>query len=291
MTKKKFNKSNMSAGITGFIDILGFGNRVLEANDDRAISTIVESVRFVQSEFDFDPEKTELEPTQKTVLAFSDCIVLNIPFESEVTEYVGTFDGFMFEFYRIALAQIRCIEQSIFLRGGLDSGWWFKDGDIVVSHSLVNSYLIEGKANVPIIALSKELYNKFANHPDIEEVYNGNTDILDDMFNIYEADDQKWYFINYLSLALDSVSWGTDGEQIDRFRNAESPEEKDKIRSIGYKKNIEHLFNTHKREILKAYLKAGNDKVKAKYEWLASYHNRVVNARLGNNQLQCTLSD
>lgn len=285
-------EDEISAGITGFIDILGFGNKVLNSNTLEDINSVANEIKKVQEEFEYnDPERDAMDSDlpRKTVLAFSDCVVINIPLESESTVYTGTFDGYMFEFVRIALAQIRCIQQSIFLRGGIDSGWWYNTEHIVISQSLTQAYKVEGSADVPVIALSKDLYDKFENHPDKKEFYGENSGVLESMFELYDSGDNTFHFINYLEIVLQNINWQTDAEQRKKFDVAATAEEKDRIRNQGYQKNAGHCLKVHSSQIELAFKNAKSEKVKNKYRWLSIYHNKIAKQWSDDEDLICEI--
>ena len=88
------DKKDISVGVTAFIDILGFGDKVLEAQDIEDIREIDKGIKLIQNAFDFATKDDLAREVQKmhktTVLAFSDCVVINIPLESDATKYEGT---------------------------------------------------------------------------------------------------------------------------------------------------------------------------------------------------------
>jgi len=161
---------DLSTGVTGFIDILGFSAKVSAAETIEDVREIHRCIEIVQDNFDFsnnDDITSEVhELNGKNVLAFSDCVVINIPLESESTKYSGTFDPIMMELLNLAFAQGMCVHQNLFIRGGLDIGWWYNQGDTLISSGLVNSAKREESANVPVIALCEGLFKYFEDHTD-----------------------------------------------------------------------------------------------------------------------------
>jgi hypothetical protein len=114
-------QKSISMGITAFLDVLGFGDRVLNARKISDIDAVVKSVRSIQSEFDYMPkDKLDREVHaiyKKTVLAFSDSVIVNVPLQSDMTEHEGTFDPLMSELSGIAFAQGRCVTSGLFTSG------------------------------------------------------------------------------------------------------------------------------------------------------------------------------
>ena len=114
---------DLSTGVTAFIDILGFSAKVSAAETIKDVNDIHRCIKIVQDCFDFsnnDDTTTEVHQLNgKKILAFSDCVVINIPLESESTKYSGSFDPIMTELLNLAFAQGMCVHQNLFIRGGL----------------------------------------------------------------------------------------------------------------------------------------------------------------------------
>jgi hypothetical protein len=155
-----------SIGVTAFLDVLGFGDRVLEATDKTHIDAVVKDVRKIQAAFDLPPKdkhsKESRAASKKTVLAFSDCVVINVALKSQLSDLLGTFDSIISELSLMALAQGECAAEGLFLRGGVDLGWWFRQGSVLVSESLVRAYKAETTADVPVIRLTSRCVIPFS---------------------------------------------------------------------------------------------------------------------------------
>lgn len=284
-------EEDLSVGITGFIDILGFSERVLKAETVEDISSIQSDIKKIQNEFDFET-KDELtlkvqEQNRATVLAFSDCIVINIPLQSESTKYSGTFDPLMSELAGFAYAQGACVQNSLFIRGGLELGWWFQDGSTLISQSMVGAVKREESANVPVIALCDEIYNYFSDHKH-RKYYSEDYDPIKSMFREYKTENDHFFYIDYISICVEALGWHRSIEQMNKYRNS-TPDEKDEIMSSGYRENVDQWLCNHARNIEKAAKQAPNEKVKSKYEWLASYHNDVAQGYSTNSVCNCEL--
>lgn len=286
---------DISAGITGFIDILGFGGRVLSAKRIDDIKDIKKLVQRIQSEFDFDTKDSLTKEVHsiynKTILAFSDCVVVNIPLQSKATEYEGTFDPIMSELAGFAYAQGACAQDKLFLRGGLDIGWWHQSGSTLISQSMVRAYKAEAKANVPVIALTNDLYNFFVNHKH-RQFYSSDYDPVKRILRKYEEGEGdnriEFWYLDYISICVESIGWQRSKEQLHAYRSA-SPEEKGKIMNQGYRENIDYWLEHHARNIEAAYTNASNEKVKGKYEWLSEYHNEIAATFTNTKDCICTV--
>ncbi len=284
-------KKDITVGVTAFIDILGFGNKILDAKTLKHIQKIHKSVKLIQEAFDFEPEDDltrEVQEMHKTkVLAFSDCVVVNIPLESSATEYEGTFDPIMSEITSFAYAQGQCVLNSLFIRGGLDLGWWYQNGATLISQSMVNAYKKEGAVSVPVIALTDRVYEYFSKHSH-RNYYSSDFDPIPKVFKELDINGKRHLYIDYMTICLESLSWQNSKEQIDQYR-VSSPDEKDLIMNEGYRHNIDVWLKTHSKNIKSAHNKANTPDVKSKYEWLAGYHNDVASSFSTDKKTLCKL--
>ena len=285
-------RKKISVGVTAFLDILGFGNRVLTATSIKDVDDITADVKRIQREFDYKSTSNSVRKVQaaykKTVLAFSDSVIVNIPLQSEMTELQGTFDAMMSELDELGTAQARCVNQGLFLRGGVDLGWWYRRGSTLVSQSMVRAYRTEGMADVPVIALTEDLYDFFAKHqarnhysPDIEPIHRLLRPYQDACGNV------KFWHLDYIKMFAEDIGWVTSKAQHTKYLNA-TEDEKDEIMAAGYTKNRDAWFDHHARTIEKAHALAASSTVKAKYTWLATYHNEVAAHLTKNPSSICT---
>ncbi|MFZ4856798.1 MAG: hypothetical protein ACOYL3_10415 [Desulfuromonadaceae bacterium] len=273
---------DVSTGITGFIDILGFSKKIECATDISHINDIRRLIEKVQSEFDFDTKDELIQEvhqiSNKSVLAFSDCVVINIPLESKATEYSGSFDPFLCELTGFAYAQGTCASDGLFLRGGLDIGWWFQSGTTLISSSMVGAYKAETKAVVPVISVTDDLYTYFANHKD-RKLYAPDYDPIKNCLrkyvnNLGEKPLEYWY-LDYITICLKDLGWQTSKKQREKYISS-CAEEKNSIMSDGWKINVDAWLSNHARKIETAHNDTDDSKVKLKYKWLSEYHNDVA---------------
>jgi hypothetical protein len=290
-------RKNISFGITAFLDILGFGDRVLRSKKISEIDDIVAHVRKIQAEFDFAPSDDTVRQVhkyyKKTVLAFSDSVIVNVPLQSDMTEIQGTFDALMSEISGMAFAQGRCVTDGVFLRGGIDLGWWYRRGATLVSQSLTKAYKAEGRANVPVIALTNSLYKYLSKHTH-RAFYAKDIDPILRSLRRYRADGPQgkvaFWYLDYISICAESIDWITSHKQHKSYLDATTPEEKQRIMDDGYRTNLEGWFSVHARNIEQAHKQARTDCVRAKYEWLAGYHNEIVPRYVSSSKCTCHLS-
>ncbi|MDU0459621.1 MAG: hypothetical protein RW306_12920 [Geobacteraceae bacterium] len=244
-------KKNIQNRLVAFIDILGFSQRVKNISTTKDLKDLYNDVDHVQREFEVvvkdKSEKEYRKMAGKDVLAFSDCLVISLGAETKWTDSEGSFETFLVEFEQIGLAQMHCIQKGIFIRGGIDIGWWYHDSHKVISSALATSYELEGKADVPVIALCKKIHDYLNGHPN-KEAYKHDFDPLE-LLRKYHDKNMEFWFIDYLSICL---------------------------RAQDFYEDREFVFEVHKKQIEKAYSKANTAKIKKKYRWLSKYHNEIL---------------
>ena len=277
------SRAHFPGGITAFLDILGLSERILAAKTNSDVEQIIADIESIQSAFEFRTKDKYVKEAQvgskKTVLAFSDCVVVNLALQSTLAKLQGTFDTVMSELSGIALAQGQCVASGFFLRGGVDIGWWYRKSTVLASESLVRAYRAEGNAIMPIIRLSDDLYNWLSAHPH-RKYYSQDIEPVSNLLREYKGVARdgnliSFWYLDYLSIVVESLGWETSAAQRERCMAAPR-EMRDRIREMGYRANIRNWLRHHARMIKRAYTKAKDVNVKAKYEWLADYHNDVA---------------
>jgi hypothetical protein len=127
-----------------------------------------DEVVFVHDQFEHKTADASIRESHKvvgkSVLAFSDCVVVSVSLRSDLTALQGTCVVLMSEFTSFALAQGACVLRGIFLRGGVDLGFWFRRKGTLISPAMVNAYRLERDACIPMIAVTPDLRKYLANH-------------------------------------------------------------------------------------------------------------------------------
>jgi len=243
----------------------------------------------IHKEFEFNITDKWIEDAQKmhrkSVLAFSDCVVINLPLQSEATKYGGTFDPLLSEIVGFAYAQGACVLNSLFIRGGLELGWWFQNESVIISQSMVGAYKRESTANIPVIALSEELYKYFINHKH-RNFYSKDYDPINTLFRNHKIHEDEFWYIDYISICIQALDWHRSTTQIELYRTS-SPDEKDEMMAAGYRENVDIWLSAHARNIEQAGNSSPNNKVKQKYQWLSAYHNEIAKKYSHNTQCLC----
>lgn len=265
-TEEEIITNYLSSGVTAFIDLLGFGGQVSCAETEADLALILKNLKFVRHEFKDSVEKDLKELTQATYVAASDSVIINLPFKSKIAELTGEFDNIMNEITSFAYSQSKCIQDGIFLRGGIAQGWWYKRSDILVSQSMVDAYGLEGKTCYPVIGITQDLYNFLDQHTEKTQY---SYDPLASIFRKTKVKDEEIIYLDYIQICIDAIDG--DIEKASVFKG----EEKDHFLNETRHKNVETWFKAHKEQIIQAYksIDASNAKVLKKYVWLADYHN------------------
>ncbi|MFW5329681.1 hypothetical protein [Hydrogenophaga sp. ZJX-1] len=277
-----FDKSKLTYGLTAFLDILGFGAQVLSVTPEEDLEGLLNDIRLIRKEFEHepsDPSDQEIHLAYgKTVLAFSDSVIVNIPLVSRMVSISGEFDALGSELHSMALAQFICIENALFLRGGVDLDWWYLDGTTLVSKSLANAYSLEGKACVPVIAVSNKLYSFLENNSGRRN-YSPDIDPLLANFRRFSGEvagktiDIR--FLDYLSIVAGEIDWSATPAKL-KFLASLDDEQKDKQKWAWHQENLRTLFAVHARTVEMAHSRCEEASIQAKYLWLAEYHNEVA---------------
>lgn len=250
---KPTHEPDFIESLVAFIDILGFKNRVQSSEDVSSLRLVVKALEVIQRKFDFnsgDELTNEVQKiVHKKVLAFSDSIVVAIGYDAEGYSHLDSFDFLLSEIVGIARSQAECASQGIFLRGGVDEGLWYYQNDRMVSPALITAYELEGKVWAPVIGLSQQLYEKFAQHPT-RKTYDEEWEPLVSEVRGFEREGKKYWFIDYIRIYLHEFEEPT--EQIRWL--------------LEHAQAIENGFKSS----------PDNEAVKDKYRWLSSYHNEVI---------------
>lgn len=280
------SEDQITFGLVAFIDVLGFGGQVTRSESVTDIKACIDRIKSIQKAFDYNSQdqhvKNADELYKKRTLAFSDSILIHIPFSSSAVQYSGTLDPILMVLSQFSLAQGICVLNGTFLRGGIDLNWWYDEDDVLVSKGVVCSYALEGQANVPVLALTDKLYTHFSDHPD-RATYAQEIDPVNAMFRCYpvQALDGKpieYWYLDYLTACLENAADSSTLKDRDEEAAARSdPERREFIRSECRSHNVRSFLKEHAKAIKTAYDEAPSQATKDKYIWLADYHNNIAN--------------
>ncbi len=276
--------------MVGFLDLLGFSDRVETVKTEEDLLAIASDVEKIRELFEYRSAKKSTNEVHsildKTVLAFSDCVILAVSLETEMVKVEGAFDVLGSEIWDIAISQSRCALGGHFLRGGIDIGSWYYDRarDLLVSPAMVRAYKAErDRACYPVIAVSDPLYYLLRDHPG-RKFYSKDSDPFPDQFSSFKhpKSGKRIRFINYLRLVAPSLDWQYDKATRDAYMKAPL-DERGQIMEDGYMRNLSGFFEQHKAMIVSAR-RGTRGAVREKYEFLAQYHNTELERFLSNRK-------
>jgi hypothetical protein len=235
-----------------FVDIMGFREQVKQAAIAGTVRETAErisaTVRRAKQEYDdmmrMLEEKWE-EYEERPLQVFSDTVWY--------AERVRDGESNVFSFVnRLLILNAELASDALFVRGALVQGRHFDDRTLVFSPALIAAYDHERTDAVhPRIVVAENVGQAYRRavrrYPRIGR----------DGREALWRDDDGWLFVNYLDVL--SINRGWDEEQ------------------------CRHFLMTHKRNI-QDQLSACSSKpyIRAKYLWLAKYHNRYCRRRYKN---------
>lgn len=299
MARKKARRAERAAApvpdltpkpcLVAFIDILGFGREIERANSRPELEAIYHKVRIVQKEF--QKESAADDPQEqaeanigfaRTVIALSDAVVVVFALESEQRDLFGPYDYLGSAMHQLVLAQGRCVfNHGIFVRGGLSTGSFFFEDDILISPALARAYEIESeRAEYPIIAAGREIYDLLAKTAE-EEPYEVDWDASEILsrHGIRRWRNRELYYLDYLYAMLDAASLDWLPEYHWRYKEAKRIGQHELAQIIIDEMTVAattEYAKCHRERLEAAYHASSSEKVRRKYRWLMRYHNRVI---------------
>lgn len=263
-----------------FVDLLGYSARVRAIETPQEVEDVASDVRTVLRFFGHN--RTDADGIQyhevvgKTVLAFSDCVVVSVSYESDLVEMDGAFDAPMSELHSLAMSQAKCVMNGIFLRGGVGFGFWANEENLIVSDAMITAYDTENLACVPVIAVNYDYVNNLAEQQD-RKFYSDSADPFKKLFLRTEIgpDRRAVWFLNYFWVLLDGLDGALTDAERDEYRDAPS-KRRTELRDQAYWRSHRECCVEHATLIRDAYEQAETDGVRYKYAWLAAYHGNIV---------------
>lgn len=277
------DKLIMNEYLVAFVDLLGFGKKVLAVKTDDELQKIHKTVQFVHETFGKKPkdqyEEYERDVSNRNILSLSDSLVIATALNSPVSKIMGTFDNWCDEVHNLGMNQAICAANGIFLRGGLSKGQFYFDDDILLSQAQVHAYKIESEtAKYPVICLDDSAFNFFISHRDNQN-YAKEINPTKRLFMKYSPKDgERQYCIDYIRIgigaAYDEFTWTDKNE----WREA-PPDLRDKVREEISIRNSKKFIAHHKKAVKNELnINADNPdpRVMEKYQWLRKYHNEAA---------------
>ena len=258
--------------VVTFLDILGFGE-IVDTKSDVEIFEIMQSLKKSArpDELSDDHGDNDQWADDISFVSFSDCVVRVRRLDGRVNAEVRV--GHLFhEVWSLAMLQIDMLQRGIFLRGGVTLGPLHHENDILYGPGLVRAYLLESKV---------------AKHPRI---------IVDGGQAIQAAGksskkSRKYDLLHSVKTRPELVGDANlPHHELKYIMALTSEDPADGCRFVDYLKfaeseNDDHgvtfsIWEMHQRLVQDRLARYASDTsgVLAKYQWLAEYHNRTMDA-------------
>ncbi|RJE72509.1 hypothetical protein [Reichenbachiella sp. MSK19-1] len=158
--------------IVAFVDILGFANLIKEY-DQNGDSTIVEDLKEAVNSavWLITPRETDKKnpilfhwKECVEIKLFSDCLCMSAPLEYKGYTFLEQFEFF----YKYLITyQLILMEKGYFSRGGITTGSYYSDENMIFSGGLVDAYGIESKiAKHPRIVVDQKIVEMLSKSED-----------------------------------------------------------------------------------------------------------------------------
>jgi len=238
----------LQASVIAFLDILGYKNMVLDAEEQGTsqgflsllhgtLKASVEHLRYPLGKDDKIFKSPILEKDLHKVVSFTDNIVIGYPIEDDAEMEIGLICNDLANF------QLTMVKAGFFVRGAISIGNSFIDDFVVYGKGLVDAY--EGELNSardPRIILTGSVQDTVKRHL---KYYANPTQAPQTRTFFKDADGQ--YFINYLEeIMIAEAELGPDFETL-----------------MQHKKVVKQKLSQHSLE----------PPIWSKYAWVANYHN------------------
>ncbi|MBN8825586.1 MAG: hypothetical protein J0I82_26395, partial [Spirosoma sp.] len=153
-----------------FMDILGFSAMVDEYDQDSSsnvlqkLQTAFKEALLVLTSYsqfqNIDEDESEIEHLEYRV--FSDCICISLPYFDNEVNYTTNLTLLLT--YARGL-QTALMTKGVFTRGGIASGPYYMDDNILFSKAMIRAYIIESKEAIyPRIVLDKAIIEKLSTY-------------------------------------------------------------------------------------------------------------------------------
>ncbi len=245
--------SEYTKSIVTFIDILGFGDLVR----NKTAEEMSEIIRITEESS--QTEHWQVSSSGRRSVTFSDTIISSCPLVGPMGPQCH---GLLFdEIMTVMHLQVKLMDKAdIFVRGALTIGDIHHDEEAVYGPAVIDGYEIESKlCNFPRVVIDPKVLQAFEDEKSLRTIDHHYEDDSEIVEGLLRQDTDGLWFVDYLSAIL---------------RELDDPE---------YYLTI---LKKHKQLILR---KAAENKklnsIALKYNWLASYHNKVVNEMLEKRAL------
>ncbi len=259
--------------IVCFMDILGF-SELIETYDTDLTSTLLQDIQesfALTKKYLLDSFHNTTQVRQPNYQTFSDNICISIPYYDSELDFLANLNLLI---TYVRGFQSAMMTKGFFTRGGISTGSYYSDGNIIFSKGLVNAYRLESsKAIYPRVIIDQNIIKKMFNYNHERVKFFG----LDSVILV------DWENISFLN------PFGFEKNFIERFLSALSKQNYESLDSSLLdlslliktfnelkqgmfqtiseydKKNMETIKKNISENI---YMHFGNEKILTKYLWL-----------------------
>jgi|GEM_PF-1902219 len=275
--------------LVAWIDILGFSQQLQAVKTDADLQAAYRKLLFVHDWFNKESASDEPEVLAeanqiqgRSILALSDGLVVTASVSASTPGLYSPFDLLMSLVDQIIMAQTACAIKGIFLRGGIGIGPYYFKNDILLSPALVRAYKLESeRACYPVILITPETVTELRGLEGIE-AYGEDEDPSLGYFRPFKSPRQKkgerFYFLDYVRYmaAPDNYFFHSMADRDAAADKTRPAEDRQRIFNESHDKSALDALQRHQLQLVQAYEGAASEKVRAKYRWLMSYHNRTL---------------
>lgn len=245
----------LELSLVSFWDVLGYQQMLSGKTLEQQQALLVELKGLLQDAYEAYSRKNAREENFWQAKTFTDNIVMGVPLSRlGHGEYaIGI------TFPRLQYTQLFMALRGYFIRGGISLGPFYMDDDIVFGSALLEAVYLEKQANFPRVLLSEAVAQHVAGFTDLYADHASNPSTV-----VLMKDEDGSTFINYLDFGYDY-----DTEMLSEYWDP----------SMGRPGAGEYpTIEKHKQAVLRELSKdfGQEEKIKAKYAWLATYHNNFV---------------
>lgn len=282
--------------IVCFLDILGF-SELIKRYDDDITSTLLQDI---QESFKIATKtlKEAVNQQDKDLLkhlkyySFSDNICISLPFFETKHDFIKNFN--LLCIYTRGF-QLIMMSKGIFMRGGISTGSYFSDENLIFSIGLVNAYKLESKnAIYPRVVIDDLIINRLLRYGLAEMSKFG-------LGKVIVFDSNNIAFLNHFGLMETSILQLSSALENSDIKSDEIDDPL--FRTIGgFMKRIENFTTTllkslevsEKKQLQEIKMKVAenillhldNDRVAQKYQWLYEFLLWIENEKMNKLNFQ-----
>lgn len=276
-----------------FMDILGFSELINEYDTDitsTVLQDIQESFALAKNQLLENKSLANTEALRHLKYqTFSDNICISIPYFDNENDFLTNFN--ILSVY-VRAFQLIMMSKGIYMRGGISTGSYYADNNIIFSKGLVNAYYLESKKAIyPRVIIDNKIIQKILlyNHLNIRNYGLDHSIIFDwentaflKPFGLHES------FTKQLESTLNDLDFG-EGDNISMLMNSLTKSVSDM--SIYYSKTISEqeesgLIAIKNNIFENIHRHNSNENILSKYLWLLEFIKWLEKDKAGKLQFQ-----